>query len=307
MWLYNACISIWKLPNSKQFNLVQKSSRYLDCNKSYDQLHPGTAAQNSSQIPVGAQGFVGSPSLPACIMIYSYHQMCPALNSKPYWSNKQVVPHLGCRSDAPGSPENRLVICGDRTCFQLHFRSNPSLKSDWKKQLNFCNTSWPKMRPFDTSFLSGLGMHRAKHPCHSESANFFLKDCWILQNLTVFFDSGSDFSSQHQETPLHPGTWQPCFEIKTRKVMMRYPGCPSDLHKHWKIRSKRPSPEEWVKNRKGLSHEEWVNAHWWILVEKYNLYIWGKFPNLMFNVYYWMIMVYELNIYGDQLRQNYSW
>ena len=83
MWLNNACISVWKLQNSKHFSLVQKSSSYLEYNKSYDRLHSGTAAQNSSQIPVREQGFVGSPPHPGCIMIYSYHQMCPALNSKP--------------------------------------------------------------------------------------------------------------------------------------------------------------------------------------------------------------------------------
>ena len=127
MWLYNACISVWKLQNSKHFNLVQKSSRYLECNKSYDRLHRGTAAQNSSQIPVGEQGFESSPP-PGCIMIYSYHQLCPALNSNPYWSNKQVVPLLGCCSDAPGSPGNRLVISGDRTFFELNFRIQPKLE-----------------------------------------------------------------------------------------------------------------------------------------------------------------------------------
>ena len=102
MWLYNACISVWKLQNSKHFNLVQKSSRYLECDKSYDWFHPGTVAQNSSRIPVGAQGFVGSPAHPGCIMIYSFHQMCPALNSKPYWSNKQAVPLLGGCSESLG-------------------------------------------------------------------------------------------------------------------------------------------------------------------------------------------------------------
>ena len=61
-------------------------------------------------------------------MIYSYHQMCPALNSKPYGSNKQVVPLLGCYSDAPGSPENRLVISEDRTFFQLNFWIQPKLE-----------------------------------------------------------------------------------------------------------------------------------------------------------------------------------
>ena len=73
--------------------------------------------KNSGQLPVGAQWFVGSPPHPGCIMIYSYHQMCPTLNSKPYCSNKQVVPLLGCCSDALGSPGNRLVICGFKPSF----------------------------------------------------------------------------------------------------------------------------------------------------------------------------------------------
>ena len=68
------------------------------------------------------------PPHPGCIMIYSYHQMCPAVNSKPYWSNQQVVPLLGCCSDAPGSPGNCLVICGDRTFFQLNFRVQSKLE-----------------------------------------------------------------------------------------------------------------------------------------------------------------------------------
>ena len=88
------------------------------------------------KILVAVQGFVGSPPHSGCIMIYSYHQMCPALNSKTYWSNKQVMPLLGCYSDAPGSLGNRLVICGDQTFFQLNFRSN-----GLNKLLHFCNTS----------------------------------------------------------------------------------------------------------------------------------------------------------------------
>ena len=52
---------------------------------------------------------------------YSYQQVYQALNSKPYWSNIQVVPLLGCCSDAPWSPGNRLVISGNQTFFQLHF------------------------------------------------------------------------------------------------------------------------------------------------------------------------------------------
>ena len=85
-------------------------------------------AQSSSQLPVGAQWFKVSPPYPGCIMIYSYHQMWPALNSKPYWSNKQVVPLLGCCSNALGSPGNRLVISGDRTYFQLNFWIQPKLE-----------------------------------------------------------------------------------------------------------------------------------------------------------------------------------
>ena len=143
MWLYDACFGVWKLQNSKHFSLVKKSLRYLECNKSYDRLHPGTTSQNSSQNAVEAQGFVGSPTHPGCIMIYSCHQMYPALNSKPYWSNKQVVPLLGCCSDAPVSPGNRLVICGDRTIFQLSFRVELMPEIYLEKLLHFCNTSWP--------------------------------------------------------------------------------------------------------------------------------------------------------------------
>ena len=88
--------------------LGQKSSRYLECNKSYDGLHPETAAQNSSQIPVGAQGFVGSSPHPGCMMVSSNHQMCPALNSKPYSSNKQVVPLLGCSVLMPRAPQETI-------------------------------------------------------------------------------------------------------------------------------------------------------------------------------------------------------
>ena len=46
----------------KGLKFGKKSSRYFECNKScnYDRLHPGTVAQNSSKIAVGAQGFVGS-------------------------------------------------------------------------------------------------------------------------------------------------------------------------------------------------------------------------------------------------------
>ena len=135
MCLYNACISVWNLQNSKHFNfLVQKSSRYLEYNNGLDGLHPATVTQNSCQIPVRAQGFVGSPSHPGCIMNCSYHQMCPALNSKPYWSNKQVVALLGCCSDAQGSPGNRLVICGNQTFLWPNSgsESNPEI---WLKNI----------------------------------------------------------------------------------------------------------------------------------------------------------------------------
>ena len=195
MWLFNACISVWKLQNSKHFNLAQKSSRYLECNKSYDGLHPGTVVQNSCQIPVGAQGFVGSPSHLGCMMIYSNHQICPALNSKQYWSNKQAVPLLGCCSDAPGSPGNHLVISGDRTFFQSNFGFEIKFKSDRKKLLHICNTLWPNIRHLNTLFLSGLGINSASLPSHIESAIFFLIKSL---NFTVFFSFGHKFSSQHQ-------------------------------------------------------------------------------------------------------------
>ena len=45
-----------KIAEFKAFNLVQKSSRSIECNKSYDRLHPGTTAQTSSQIPEGHKG-----------------------------------------------------------------------------------------------------------------------------------------------------------------------------------------------------------------------------------------------------------
>ena len=115
-------ISVYENCKIQSTAIWYKNHQDLECNKSYDRLHPGTAAQNSSQIPVGAQDYLGSPPHPGCIMIYSYHRTCPTRNSKPYWSNKHVVPLLGCCSDAPGSPGNRLVICGDWTFFQLNFQ-----------------------------------------------------------------------------------------------------------------------------------------------------------------------------------------
>ena len=87
------------------------------------------------------------------------------------------MPLLGCCSDAPGYPGKRLVICGDQTFFQLS--SSPCPKSTWKKMLHFCKTSWPKIKPF-ASFLSGLGLYNARLPFHRESANFFLKNHYIL-------------------------------------------------------------------------------------------------------------------------------
>ena len=56
-------------------------------------------------------------------MIYSYHQMCPALNLKPYWSNKHVVRLLGCCSDAPvfWCPGLPRKPSRDQTFFQPNF------------------------------------------------------------------------------------------------------------------------------------------------------------------------------------------
>ena len=101
--------------------------------------------------------------------------MCLALTSKPYWSNKQVVPLLGFCSDTP-CPQGNLVICGDRTFFPTPFWvRNRARNLTGKILLHFCNTLWPKMRPLNASFLSGLGMYSARLPCSSESANFLKK------------------------------------------------------------------------------------------------------------------------------------
>ena len=105
-----------------------------------------------------------------------YHQMCLALNSKPQWGNKQVVTLLGCCSDTLGFAGNCLVICGDQTFFQPNFGFEIKPESDWKKLLHFCNTSWPKMRPLNASFLSGLGIYSASLPSRSKLANFFSKN-----------------------------------------------------------------------------------------------------------------------------------
>ena len=76
-------------------------------------------------------------------------------------------------------------------------RSKPRPKSTWKKLLHFCNTSWPKIRQFVASCLSGLGMYSARLPYHSKSANFFIKNRQILPKLIVLFEFGFDCSSQH--------------------------------------------------------------------------------------------------------------
>ena len=162
-----------KIAEFKALQFGTKIIKVSWSNKSYDRLHPGTAAQNSSQIPVGAQGFVVPH--PGCI--YSYHKVCPALNSKPYWSNKQVVPLLGCCSDAPGSPGSRLVICGDGTFFQPYF---------WFE-------IWLSKHCCTFATLRDLHV--------SESANFFFRNCYILPNLIVFFAFSISFTSQHREIP----------------------------------------------------------------------------------------------------------
>ena len=152
------------------------------------------------KILLGAQGFPTTSWLHNDLFL---PQMCPALNSNPYRSNKQVVPLLGCCSDAPGSPGNRLVILGDWTFSNSIFGSNPSSKSSWKKLLHFGNTLWPKIRLFDASFLSGLCMFSARLPCQSDSANFFpQKTLSLTENYRFFFffKSGSNFCSA---TPLH--------------------------------------------------------------------------------------------------------
>ena len=51
-----------KLQNSKHFNLVQNSSRYLDVTKVMTGYIPEPQLKIQVKIPVGAQGFVGSPT-----------------------------------------------------------------------------------------------------------------------------------------------------------------------------------------------------------------------------------------------------
>ena len=117
MWLFNACIMIRvrKLQNSKHFNLVQNHQDILNVTWSYEGLHPGTPAQNSSQIPVRTQGFVGSHPILAAWWFIPTTRCAQPLIQNHTEVIKKVVPLLGCCSDAPGSRGNRLVIWGDRT------------------------------------------------------------------------------------------------------------------------------------------------------------------------------------------------
>ena len=157
---------------------------------------------------------------------YSYHQMCPALNSKPYCSNKWVVPLLVCCSDAPDPPwkpsgdiwgSNLLPILG----------SNPT----WKKLLHFHNTSWPKIRPLNASFLSGLSMYSTRLPCHSDPANFFFQKLLNLTENYRFFQVWIQFVfGNFGRGPLHicnASFWNQ--NMQTDTYMIRYPGFPSNL------------------------------------------------------------------------------
>ena len=87
--------------------------------------------------------YIQEPGLKILVKFQSSHKSSwvphPILAA--YWSDKQVVPLLGCCSDAPGSPANRLVICGDRTFFQLNFQVESMLETYLEKMLHFCNTS----------------------------------------------------------------------------------------------------------------------------------------------------------------------
>ena len=49
-----------KIAEFKALQFGIKLSRYLECNKSYDRLNPGTVAQNSNQIPVGAHNVLAA-------------------------------------------------------------------------------------------------------------------------------------------------------------------------------------------------------------------------------------------------------
>ena len=134
------------------------------------------------------------------------------------------------------------------------FKSNPYRKSTWKKMQQFCNTSWPKVKPFDALFLSGLGMYSTRLPCHSESANFFfLKVAKFYRNWSFSAIPGPIFCSQHILLIPHiPATSSLVFEIK---VMTWNQDCPRRLvnTESGKYGSKCLSREEWVKNTQGLS------------------------------------------------------
>ena len=114
-------------------------------------------------------------------MIYSCHQMCPALNSKPYWSNKQVVPLLGYCSDAPGSAW--WMMCGDWTFLWTNSGSESKPKSDWKTSLQFCYTSWCKLRLFNALLLSYRAWIAIASLATAESVNFFSQkslNCYLF-------------------------------------------------------------------------------------------------------------------------------
>ena len=60
-----------KIAEFTALHLVKKIIKIImNVTKFVITLYPGTVAQNSHQIPVGSQGFVGSPPHPGCIMIY---------------------------------------------------------------------------------------------------------------------------------------------------------------------------------------------------------------------------------------------
>ena len=138
--------------------------------------------------------------------------MCPALNSKPYGSNKQVVPLLGCCSDAPGSPGNRNLL--RKNC--CNFATLRDLKSDHLMHPSY--QVWACIAPDSHATAN--------------RQTFFSKNRYIWPKITFFCKFGFDFCS---EIPLHIWNalfWnQASFWIKTctDDALPRYPQRPTSI------------------------------------------------------------------------------
>ena len=156
--------------------------------------------------------------------------MCPALNSNPYWSYKQVVPLLSCCSDALGFPGNRLVIYGDRTFFQLNFWVQSKL--EFLPGKNCCTFATRRDRKSDHL------MHRScqvwacialESHATANQQTFPFKNCQIWPKITIFCKLGPIFVYWFHYTYVNIRAPSSLVLKSKHAVMTRYPGCPSDL------------------------------------------------------------------------------